>query len=67
MKIRFIRVLGIRARSPVVLAAANDYLVHWQPRDGWTCNCSPDTYPDCPHIPAVESLLDPKVTHTTNQ
>lgn len=61
MTIRFRRVLGIRSRGPVVLATVDGYLVRWQPRTDWTCECDEDTFPACPHIPAVRSLLDQQV------
>ncbi|WP_137120921.1 hypothetical protein [Segeticoccus rhizosphaerae] len=62
MNIKFRRVLSVRAKSPgVVLATVDDQLVRWQPGEGWTCDCDEDQFPDCPHMPAVESLLDPRV------
>lgn len=62
MNIRFLRVIGRRAHNPFVVALADDHLVKWCPRDDWTCSCDEATYPECPHIPAVENLLDPRVT-----
>jgi hypothetical protein len=61
-QIQIMRVLGKRTNQPVVLASVNDYLVRWQPRGGWTCTCDPDEFPECPHIRAVETLIDPRVT-----
>jgi hypothetical protein len=62
LKIQILRVIGTRAQTPVFLATVNDYLVRWRPRDGWTCTCEEDAFPECPHIPAIENLLDPRVT-----
>lgn len=61
MNVTFRRVLGRRATSPVVIATADDYRVHWTPAKGWTCDCDEHEHPDCPHIPAVAALLDPRV------
>ncbi|WP_231744826.1 hypothetical protein [Mycobacterium sp. IS-1590] len=62
MTIKILRVIGRRAHDPVVVAVVDDYLVKWSPRDDWTCTCDEATFPDCPHIPAVENLLDSRVT-----
>ncbi|UXA10373.1 hypothetical protein KXD97_19815 [Mycobacterium sp. SMC-8] len=62
MKIRFLRVLGSRAQHPTVLAIADDYAVRWDPKDDWSCTCDELTFPECPHVDAVEALLDPRVT-----
>uniref|UniRef100_A0A5Q5BL49 SWIM-type domain-containing protein n=2 Tax=unclassified Mycobacterium TaxID=2642494 RepID=A0A5Q5BL49_MYCSS len=62
MNIRILRVIGRRSHSPAVVALADDHLVKWSPRDDWTCSCDEATFPDCPHIPAIEEVLDPRVT-----
>lgn len=62
MKIQFLRVLGQRSQSPAVVAVADDHLVRWRPTAGWSCDCNEASSPGCPHIPAVGSLIDPKVT-----
>lgn len=61
MKVQFLRVLGARSRTPTVIAVADSHVVRWRPRDGWSCDCDEIEHPDCPHIPAVEQLLDPRV------
>lgn len=65
MKIEILRVIGCRAKAPAVVALADDYLVKWSPRDGWTCNCDKPDYEDCAHVDAIENLLDPRVTGAT--
>ena len=62
MNIQILRVLGIRSRTPTVLAIVDGYAVRWQPGDDWSCECDELTYPSCPHIPAIENILDPRVT-----
>ncbi|MCG7582779.1 hypothetical protein [Mycolicibacterium sp. OfavD-34-C] len=64
MKINIIRILGIRARKPVVIAGVDQYLVRWEPKEDWSCTCDEAEFPECPHIPAIENLLDPRVTGT---
>jgi len=61
MTIKILRILGIRSKSPVVLATVDGFAVRWQPREGWSCECDEVTFPDCPHIPAMKGLLDPRV------
>ncbi|MBX7452293.1 hypothetical protein GR927_30275 [Mycolicibacterium sp. 3033] len=62
MTVKFIRVLGVRARGPAVIAVVDGkYIVRWSPRDDWTCVCDEATYATCPHIPAVEDLLEDRV------
>jgi hypothetical protein len=63
MTVRFLRVLGARsAATPGILAIVDDrYRVRWDPRRDWTCTCSEDDYPECPHIDRVETLIDPRV------
>lgn len=61
MNIKILRVVGKRANKPVVIAIVDNHLVKWSPRDQWSCDCDEATYPDCPHIPAIEELLDPRV------
>lgn len=48
---------------PHVLAYADSFTVRWDPIDGWRCACGT---PSCPHIPAVQALLDPRVTGGTH-
>ncbi len=62
MKIQILRVLGVRSRTPTVLVIVDDYAVRWSPGDGWSCVCDELSFPECPHIPAVENILDPRVT-----
>lgn len=62
MNIKIIRVLGVRAQKPTVLAAVDNYLVRWEPKDDWSCTCDEVAFPECPHIPAIEQILDPRVT-----
>lgn len=62
MNIQILRVLGVRSRQPTVLAIVDDYAVRWGPREDWTCTCDELTFPECPHIPAIENILDPRVT-----
>jgi hypothetical protein len=62
MNVRFLRVLGIRSRGPVVQAKVDDLLVRWQPRTGWDCECLTEADEDaCDHVEAVVTLLDPRV------
>lgn len=65
MKIKFLRVLGTRAQHPTVLAIADGYAVRWDPKNDWSCTCDELTHPECPHIPAIEHLLDTRVTGNT--
>lgn len=61
MRIRFLRVLGVRSKDPSVFAVADGAMVRWDLRRGWTCDC--DTEGDeCTHVDAVDELLDPRVT-----
>ncbi|VEG40285.1 Uncharacterised protein [Mycolicibacterium flavescens] len=62
MKIQILRVIGTRARQPTVLAIVDGYAVRWSPKEDWSCTCDELEFVDCPHIPAVENLLDPRVT-----
>jgi hypothetical protein len=66
MTVRFLRVLGARsAATPGILAIVDDrYRVRWDPRRDWTCTCDEDTFPTCPHIDAVEALIDPRIYTT---
>lgn len=60
MTIKFLRVNGIRAKDPVVLAIVDGNLVRWKQNRGWTCDC--DTEGDeCAHVDAVADLLDDRV------
>ncbi len=61
MKIQFLRVLGIRAQKPAVLAAADDHLVRWGVK-GWSCDCVDFELDWCDHVRAVAALLDDRVT-----
>ena len=62
MKIKIIRVLGIRSKGPGVLATVDGYLVKWCSRKPWDCECLTelDEY-ECAHIEAVRELLDDRV------
>lgn len=64
MSIRFLHVAtpdkGTPLREPLVIAVAGEHLVKYSRRDGWTCDC--DTAgEDCPHVDAVDELLDDRV------
>lgn len=61
-QVRFLRVVGSRARRPQVLAAAADAWVEWNPSRGWTCTCPAPDDASCAHVDTVAHLLDPKVT-----
>jgi hypothetical protein len=61
MTVRFLRVLGVRAQNPVVVAFVDDYAVRWDAH-GWTCTCPAE----CPHVDVVLSLLDPRVIGATS-
>ncbi|HSJ21378.1 MAG TPA: hypothetical protein VK964_12455 [Nocardioidaceae bacterium] len=64
MPIRVLRVLGISAKvpasEPLVIAIADDQLVKFSRRDGWTCDCHAEG-DECPHVDAVADLLDDRV------
>lgn len=62
MTVKFIRVLGRRAKDPIVIAVVDGFCVRWTPKNDWTCECDERDFPDCPHATAVEDLLDPRVT-----
>lgn len=60
--VKFIRVLGIRANDPGVLAAVDGSLVKWNSRRGWACDCLTDIDEfECDHIEAVRNMLDDRV------
>ncbi|NLF19362.1 MAG: hypothetical protein GX595_19205 [Lentisphaerae bacterium] len=61
MKVKFLRVMGIRSDRPVVLAFIGDLRVRWD-RRGWTCDCDDFDREICAHVDAVAELLDPRVT-----
>ena len=61
MKIEILRVLGIRAQHPTVLAIVDGFTVRWTPKDDWSCSCDELAFPDCPHIPAVENVIAPRI------
>lgn len=47
-------------RSPLVIAVADDQLVKYSRRDGWTCDC--DTAGEaCEHVDAIDALIDSRV------
>lgn len=54
--VKFLRVLGLRAKQPSVIATVDGHLVKWRP-DTWTCDCD-EADLDCPHIDAVLDHLD---------
>ena len=64
MKVRFMRVLGVRSAAPQVLAYCDDLAVRWEPiLGGWSCSCT-STARTCGHIETITELLDPRVlTH----
>lgn len=61
MKIEILRVLGIRAQHPTVLAIVDGFTVRWTPKEDWSCSCDELTFPDCPHIPGVENVIAPRI------
>lgn len=62
MKIRMIRVLGVRAKDPGILAMADEYLVRWNNRKGWDCACLTELDEfECAHIDAVRGMVDARV------
>lgn len=62
--IKFLRVIGIRAHNPAVVATIENHLVKWNPPQPWTCDClDPDDEYDCEHIMTIQDMLDHKVTH----
>ncbi|WP_448810460.1 hypothetical protein [Agromyces bauzanensis] len=64
MSIHILRVLGIRSKTPGVLAIAEGHMVRWDPRrGGWDCQClTPADEYECEHIEAVRNLIDQRVT-----
>jgi len=64
VNIRFLRVLSVRACQPGVLAIVDGHRVRWRPGDGWSCDC-PIEGDSCPHVDAVDALLDPRVLTPT--
>lgn len=62
MKIAFhgVRKYGKRGYSPIVHAAVDGLPVMWDQR-GWRCGHDCPDLNGCPHIDAVEELLDPSV------
>lgn len=60
MKIRFLRVLSIRADGPGVVAFVDGVLVKWNPKRGWITECDCDD--ECHHVDMVADLLDDRVT-----
>lgn len=61
MTVRFIRVLGINARKPGVVALVDGLLVKWNPGPGWVTDCDCPEDEDCQHVDAVLDLLDDRV------
>lgn len=62
MNVTFQRVLSIRAKTPGVIAWVDDYLVKWDPRRGWKCDCTGAwNVDDCEHIIAAKTMLDESV------
>lgn len=47
-------------RSPLVIARADDQLVKYSRRDGWTCDCDVEGEA-CPHVDAIADLIDDRV------
>lgn len=61
--IKFLRVLGIRAKDPGVIALVDGNKVTWSTRRPWDCEClTDDDDLECIHIADVRELLDPRVT-----
>jgi hypothetical protein len=61
MRVQIRTVLGLRSRTPGVLAFADGTRVRWSPRYDWECDCMFPGDPTCQHITSVRSLLDPAV------
>lgn len=62
-EIKFIRVLGIRANDPGVIATVDGHLVKWNSRRGWDCACLTDIDEyECEHIEIIRDMLDARVT-----
>ncbi len=59
MIVHVLRCISTRSRHPQVLAFVDGWRVGWTPADGWGCACGG---PGCPHVPAVQGVLDPRVT-----
>lgn len=62
MSVRILRVLGIRAKEPGIVATVDDNLVRWNSRRGWDCACltDEDEY-ECDHIALIRTMLDDRV------
>jgi len=61
MKVKFLRVIGIRSHRPGVVAIVDGLRVRWDPK-GWSCDCDDFEVDWCQHVLAVDQMLDPKVT-----
>lgn len=62
MNIKIIRVLGIRAKDPAVMATVDGLMVKWNSRRDWDCECltEADEF-ECAHIEAIRDLMDDRV------
>lgn len=60
MSVQFLRILGVRAKQPGIVALVDgEHLVKWDPLRGWYCPCPNGNR--CAHPDAVEALLLPAV------
>lgn len=60
MTAHVLRVFPVESTNrPHVLAYADGFTVRWDPIEGWRCGCAVNA---CPHMVAVQALLDPRVT-----
>ncbi|TFD80535.1 hypothetical protein [Cryobacterium psychrophilum] len=62
MKIKIIRVLGIRSKGAAILATVDGLLVNWGGHRAWDCQCLTDLDEfECKHIEAIRDLMDDRV------
>ncbi len=57
--VRFMRVLGVRAKEPSIVAFVDGHRVRWT-LAGWECTCPTPGDAACGHIDAVADLIDPR-------
>ena len=62
MNVKILRVLGIRAKDPGIIATVDNNLVKWNSRRDWDCACLTDEDEfECEHIEAIRALVDDRV------
>lgn len=59
--VKFLRINGFHSREPVVLASVGPFLVRWNTRRGWTCQCDEPDGQGCDHVEAVADLVHDRV------